>query len=247
MAKGGGRARTYVRDGRGRFASTPGGGASRRPAARKVSRERNRLTRDNSGRITSVGGNGATARGGRLRTAAGNLRARQVDRLKVAPLKGAISRGGKRRAAKRLIGWMQSSAARKDRVELAADRKEYARKLRALSKDARRSIQVEKLARGNKHIGVDVTRKVGNIADGRMLLIGNVGKRKNRLTSGEIDAITRSMSESARRLRVGLAMGKRGRMKYNPDVLRFADGAAPRKIQGPRVHRSRLRRSKAKG
>lgn len=97
MAKGGGRARTYVRDGRGRFASTPGGGASKRPATRKVSRERNRLTRDNGGRITSVGGNGATARGGRLRTAAGSLRARQVDRLKVAPLKGAISRGGKRR------------------------------------------------------------------------------------------------------------------------------------------------------
>lgn len=36
----------------------------------------NRLTRDNAGKITSQGGNGATVRGGRLRTAGGNLRGR---------------------------------------------------------------------------------------------------------------------------------------------------------------------------
>lgn len=77
-------ARTYRRDARGRFAGGGGGGGggSRRPPARQVSRERNRLTRDNSGRITGIGGSGATARGGRLRTGAGNLRATQTDRLK---------------------------------------------------------------------------------------------------------------------------------------------------------------------
>lgn len=73
-------ARTYKRDALGRFAG--GGGGGGRPKARSVARGANRLTRDNAGRITSVGGDGATARGGRLRTAAGNLRATQTTRLK---------------------------------------------------------------------------------------------------------------------------------------------------------------------
>jgi len=71
-------ARTYKRDGIGRFAGgggSSGGGGSKRPAAKSVSRGVNRLTRDNAGKITSVGGEGATARGGRLKTAAGNKRA----------------------------------------------------------------------------------------------------------------------------------------------------------------------------
>ena len=119
MPKGTRRA-SYVRDGRGRFASAPGGGAPKRPPAKKASRGTNRLTRDNSGRITGVGKNGATARGGRLRTGAGNLRARQTDRLKGAP-QGVLSRGGKARgrvaAAKKPVGWMQSPEARKDRAD----------------------------------------------------------------------------------------------------------------------------------
>lgn len=98
MPRGGSR-RTYVRDANGRFASTPGGGTPKRPPAKRVSRGTNRLTRDNSGRIAGVGKNGATARGGRLRTAAGNLRARQTDRLKGAP-KGVVSRAGKGRGIK---------------------------------------------------------------------------------------------------------------------------------------------------
>lgn len=72
--------RTYKRDSRGRFAG--GGGGSRRPASKPVQRGRNRLTRDNAGRITSIGGNGATARGGRLRTASGKLRAIQTMTIK---------------------------------------------------------------------------------------------------------------------------------------------------------------------
>lgn len=75
-------ARTYRRDNRGRFSSTGRAGTGRQLAARMVSRGTNRLTRDNAGRITSVGGQGATARGGRLRTAAGNKRATQLARLK---------------------------------------------------------------------------------------------------------------------------------------------------------------------
>ena len=72
--------RTYKRDSNGRFASS-GSTGRQRPASRPAPRGRNRLTRDNSGRITGTG-DGATARGGRLRTGAGNLRATQTARLK---------------------------------------------------------------------------------------------------------------------------------------------------------------------
>ena len=92
-------ARTYKRDSNGRFAGGGGGssgGGSKRPAAKTVSRGVNRLTRDNAGKITSVGGTGATARGGRLRTAAGNKRAMQTAKVsggsRVGTMKGKIKR-----------------------------------------------------------------------------------------------------------------------------------------------------------
>lgn len=74
--------RNYVRDGRGRFASTGTTTAKAKPAARRAQRGTNRLARDNSGRITGVGKNGATARGGRLRTAAGNQRGAVLEPVK---------------------------------------------------------------------------------------------------------------------------------------------------------------------
>jgi hypothetical protein len=81
-------ARTYKRDNRGRFAS---GGASssgaKAKAAKPPTRGKNRITRDNAGRITSVGGQGATARGGRLKTAAGNKRGAVVAKM-------SLRRGG---------------------------------------------------------------------------------------------------------------------------------------------------------
>ena len=87
-------ARTYKRDGNGRFAGGGGGssgGGSKRPAAKTVSRGVNRLTRDNAGTITSVGGTGATARGGRLKTASGNQRATQTAKgIKRSSPPGAI-------------------------------------------------------------------------------------------------------------------------------------------------------------
>ena len=359
----GSRRTTYVRDTRGRFASTPGGGAPKRPPAKKASRGTNRLTRDNSGRITSVGGNGATARGGRLRTGAGNLRGRQTmavlsngrmasvpkgtigrtrkqreitmidrplsqrqaynegrakqmaaiaarkapkasapgrikagrqkstvrnttgqsktlnkfnsrpvgtmvagrgDKLVPSPTRvplrvagpgakysdqafarvatkaarsRAASAGRKVAAAKKPAGWMQSPEARKDRVQQAADRKGYAKKLRALPKDARRAIQVERLARRQKGIVVagSTASQLTNIAQGRIRLIGNVGKRKGKLTPGQIGAMARTMSESARRLKVGMATARRGRMKYNPNALQIATGTAAKKIRGARA------------
>lgn len=87
-------ARTYKRDSRGRFASGGGSGASKRPAPRPAPRGKNRLTRDNAGKITGTG-DGATARGGRLRTAAGNKRAVQTARIKggVGKLRGGKGTG----------------------------------------------------------------------------------------------------------------------------------------------------------
>jgi hypothetical protein len=92
-------ARTYKRDGIGRFAGgggSSGGGGGKRPAAKSVSRGVNRLTRDNAGKITSVGGEGATARGGRLKTAAGNKRAMQTAKVSggrpAGTMKGRIKR-----------------------------------------------------------------------------------------------------------------------------------------------------------
>jgi hypothetical protein len=87
--------RTYKRDANGRFAST-GGGGSKRPAAKRVAKGPNKVTRDNAGRITSVGGEGATMRGGRLRTAGGKLRATQTTRVKAPGAKaGTIAKGGR--------------------------------------------------------------------------------------------------------------------------------------------------------
>ena len=88
-------ARTYKRDSNGRFAGGGGGssgGGSKRPAAKPVSRGVNRLTRDNAGKITSVGGEGATARGGRLKTAAGNKRATVTAKVSGGRAKGTISK-----------------------------------------------------------------------------------------------------------------------------------------------------------
>lgn len=98
MARG--RRRTsYTRDNRGRFSSSPGGGAPKRstPATRRAAmRAGNRLNRDNSGRISGIGRDGATVRGGRLKTAKGNRRATQLASMKAAPLRsGTIAKGGR--------------------------------------------------------------------------------------------------------------------------------------------------------
>lgn len=96
MARRGGGRRTYVRDANGRFASTPGGGGgSKRPKARMQQRGPNRLTRDNAGKITSQGGNGATVRGGRLKTASGNLRGRVLAKGIKRPGMQNLKVGGK--------------------------------------------------------------------------------------------------------------------------------------------------------
>ncbi len=128
MAKG--RAgRTYTRDSNGRFA---GGGStgSQRPASKPAPRGRNRLTRDNSGRITGTG-DGATARGGRLRTGAGNLRATQTARLK--------GQGGKVRNPRR--GGAQAEAMRATAMPSGQGRVPAARRPGSMTSMLRNTLQ----------------------------------------------------------------------------------------------------------
>jgi hypothetical protein len=115
-------------------------------------------------------------------------------------------------------------------------------------KAAQRAIQVERSARKRKFlVAGNTAAQLTNLSEGRMQLIANVGKRKNKLTPGQIDAITRTMSESARRLKVGMAMGGRGRMKYNPKALQLAPSTAARKIRGARVGGTGVAKGKPTG
>ena len=121
--------RTYVRDGRGRFASTGTTTAKAKPAARRAQRGTNRITRDNSGKITGVGKNGATARGGRLRTAAGNQRGAVLDRLKRAPMAGTV--GGRVRRDPGAMGKTRKGAVKPQKsVKLSASQRSAAQRAR---------------------------------------------------------------------------------------------------------------------
>ena len=191
-----------------------------------------KYSRDNRGRFASSG-TGATARGGRLKTAGGNKRATQTSQMPAAPRAGTVGKGGSARGSKvaKTAASIQSPVARKDRVDLAAERKSYAGKLRSLPKEARKAIQIEKISR-DKNMG-NQAKPMANIAEGRMRLINNAGKRKNKLSPGEVDSIAKSMSGSARKLKAGMAMGSRGRARYNPNaVTPTGQGSAARKIQG---------------
>ena len=208
---------SYVRDGRGRFASTPGGGAPKRPPAKKASRGTNRLTRDNSGRITSVGGNGATARGGRLRTGAGNLRARQTDRLKGAP-QGVVSRGGKARAGggapkvpPRIANRSAADQAHRDKLAKQWKTVEKpARRAYASMRSARRGAaglipDYPRLTKARKIRG-DARFVSGNIEDQVTRLMRSPSRGKNKLTPQQRGQIVADTLYSARSLRARAAM-----------------------------------------
>jgi len=149
-------ARTYKRDSIGRFAGgggSSGGGGGKRPAAKSVSRGVNRLTRDNAGKITSVGGTGATARGGRLKTAAGNKRAT------------VTAKTGKRTTTS---GAIRTTDVNKSKVSNFASKNVEARNNAGLNGKKPRSIenQSTRLARAQKRI------------DDRKPAAGKVGQRK---------------------------------------------------------------------
>jgi hypothetical protein len=121
MARGSTR-RSYVRDGRGRFASTGTTSTKAKPAAKRAQRGTSRLTRDNSGKITGVGKNGATARGGRLRTAAGNQRGAVLDRMKKRQSPSGAIRAtdvGKAKVSNYMSKMVQKNQARYDKAAIA--------------------------------------------------------------------------------------------------------------------------------
>lgn len=130
MARGG--KRSYVRDGNGRFASSPGGGGGKaRPAARRAAtRAGNRLNRDNAGRISGIGRDGATVRGGRIKTAKGARRATQTASLKAGGFRGGtIAKGGRGvsgSVARSLAAAKRERAARPG-VKAASTAKSYGR------------------------------------------------------------------------------------------------------------------------
>jgi hypothetical protein len=139
-------------------------------------------------------------------------------------------------AAKKPVGWMQSPEARKDRADpmVAGQRKDQAKRLRALPKAAQRAIRLERMNYGGT--GANRMSAMRDIAEGRVILMGNVGKRKNKRSAGEVQAIAQQMNRSATRLKAGMATGSRGRMKYNPRAVEASGkGTAARKIRGARV------------
>lgn len=214
MARGGGKRRTYVRDGNGRFASTPGGGGgSKRPAAKAVKRGPNRLTRDNSGRITSVGGDGATVRGGRLKTAAGNLRGRQVAKLK--RMQGVSYETKSQTKHPRIANRREVDQAHRDKV---------AKNLKKLDKETRRALASAKYGKKaiseNKPYGSKTQRAIQSTAkqkrdyirdsvDGQLLNNRSAFGRKA-LSRQERTDLIRAVKTEARGLRARQAVSRYG-------------------------------------
>jgi len=236
-------ARTYKRDSRGRFASG-GGSGSGRPATKGLSTGKNRLTRDNSGRITGQGGSGATARGGRLKTAAGNARARQVGRLKGAPA-GTVSRGGKARGAAPVakaktvkpaarVTKKAAAEAKLDRVIARAQNIGFRRfDKEGRSERARNAVQVERRARNwINMLGTNTRKPPKTVAEMKANAAKVMADRKKVKAKAEIQstkwAISRSRAQRApkfdqtaiqrRRNRVIEADKRRGGISNNATI-----------------------------
>jgi len=175
MARGSTR-RSYVRDGRGRFASTGTTGTKAKPAARRAQRGTNRLTRDNSGKITGIGKNGATARGGRLRTAAGNQRGAVLDRLKRAPMAGTVGRDGKVRGGVKPVA-RPAAPAKPAKAPRAGKAKGPSKGERVLARIAQNFARASAESRSKKEERkLARTAAVAEMAQGRVSRLA-VGKR----------------------------------------------------------------------
>lgn len=184
-------ARTYKRDSRGRFASGGGGSSGGRPKARMATRGTNRLTRDNAGKITGTG-DGATARGGRLKTAAGNQRGKVMARIGGG---GGKLGGGKGKAA-----WTPKTNA-KGQVTGMRNRNAPTPSREAVAKSARQSRAVRNLNAAMKREGDGPNSKASRSA--------SVAKRASAIYSGKVDPkaktktrLTRTQDPEALRRRV---------------------------------------------
>lgn len=114
---------------------------------------------------------------------------------------GSRGAGG---AVARPIGWLQNSQARRERIDGAGDRSAYAKRLQAMPKEARRAIAAARVVRRDPRVASigEVSRMLSAIDEGRMLLAGNYRRRKGALSPGQVQAVARSMTGAARKLRV---------------------------------------------
>jgi len=256
-------ARTYKRDSRGRFAGVGGGGGGggkSRPAPRQIQRGVNRLTRDNAGRITSVGGSGTTARGGRIRTAAGNLRATTTAKIGRTKASGTVAKPRKLKADKNAavklatnqrlraraaardteMKKQQAKPARFNASEIA-ERKARADQLRSLPKNARAAVALAGRAEREQRSRFLPTGKgrrgtqsnINNILEGQTRLFNK------RLGAGERAAIARSMAASGQSLRARLKTTRLGKK-----LTQFAPTAATKRLRNARPFSSTVAKPK---
>jgi hypothetical protein len=215
-------ARTYRRDSNGRFAS--GGGGSARPKARSAPRGTNRLTRDNAGRITSVGGQGATARGGRLRTAGGRLRATQTARI-----------GGKRAG---VIGKPKGLKAGTVKVgAMAASRTVYRSKSKAAARQRLQSNQLGKATAAKRGFNQAAAKRASFAESAPRIVVGrpkiaqkNIWGRTERVGSGRLRNVGERMGDG----RILRPRAKRGPIPgsrtYKKQLQRLISGNAGKDV-----------------
>ena len=107
----------------------------------------------------------------------------------------------------------QSKDAQADRLNVA-DRKKQAKALLEMPKPVRKAVRISLLARRAGFAGAGVSTdgrnkpsspsSIANIDHGRMRLMGDSGRRKNKLTPGERQAINDTMVKSSRSLQARL-------------------------------------------
>jgi len=233
-------ARTYRRDAKGRFASggsarsarqgpaSPAKGRAKGSAPprrkglvtqrRAVAAAKGKLAAKDPADQSIKGALSRRAQKGAVTRAKNKLKAaKEAGRVKLPKKTGAVSVGKPKgvKAKAKPVGWMQSPEARADRTNpiSSKDRKDTAKRLRAMPKTARRAIAVESLARRRRDAGTGdstMDRYITAISQGRMQLASDYKKRKNKLSLRQRQAIAASMERSASKLRLLLKGSLKG-------------------------------------
>jgi len=210
-----------------------------------------RYSRDNRGRFASGGSSsggggkvGATARGGRLRTAAGNKRATQTTKAAAAKPSGTVAGKVKRNpAAAGKIGQAKAAKAARFSASETAQRKTRAGQLKAMPKDLRRADRTARLAQRevmatNGAVGGNVIgrrksstqSKINSIREGLMRAKGDkTGSIRNQVVK-EAKALRARMQTTGAGPRTGAQSGIK---------RRTARAAAPKNTTANRTGQSK--------
>ena len=216
-----------------------------------------RYSRDNRGRFASGGSSsggggkvGATARGGRLRTAAGNKRATQTTKAAAAKPSGTVAGKVKRNpAAAGKIGQAKAAKAGRFSASETAQRKTRAGQLKAMPKDLRRASRTARLAQRevmatNGAVGGNVIgrrksstqSKINSIREGLMRAKGDkTGSIRNQVVK-EAKALRARMQTTGAGPRTGAQSGIK---------RRTARAAAPKNTTANRTGQSKASAPKA--